>query len=161
VTSLYPNKKVMNTCLTYALGLVRPEDDFLQFEPWYIKNMRSMKLYQLKEHDERYNKNNQCVQYFNSRCENREYLAHFYVHKIFSHLRGLAKILANCLWVLTWSIAISPLCERSLKSDMNIYVLSVAVINRVIGHSNCTLIITYEGDFTQIIAKVLDCLPHP
>jgi hypothetical protein len=43
----------------------------------------------------------------------------------------------------------------------DVYVLSAAVFNRIIRHADCTLIVTYEWDFAQIIAKVREGLPHP
>jgi hypothetical protein len=62
-------------------------DDFLQFEPWYEQKYEQTKIVPFKRasNDQSY-KNKQCVQYFNLYCENQEYLAHSYAHKIFSHL---------------------------------------------------------------------------
>jgi hypothetical protein len=42
----------------------------------------------------------------------------------------------------------------------DVYVLSAAVFNRIIRQADCTLISTYEWDFAQIVAKVLEGLPH-
>jgi hypothetical protein len=47
----------------------------------------------------------------------------------------------------------------SQKVMRDVYVLSAAVFNRIIRHVDCTLIITWEWDFAQIVAKVLEvCL---
>jgi hypothetical protein len=43
----------------------------------------------------------------------------------------------------------------------DVYVLCAAVFNRIVRHVDCTLIITYEWDFAQIVAKVPKGLPHP
>ena len=43
----------------------------------------------------------------------------------------------------------------------DVYVLSAAVFNRIIRHADCNLIVTYEWDFAQIVAKVPEGLPHP
>jgi hypothetical protein len=43
----------------------------------------------------------------------------------------------------------------------DVYVLSAAVFNRIIRQADCTLIVTYEWDFAQIVAKVPEGLPHP
>jgi hypothetical protein len=43
----------------------------------------------------------------------------------------------------------------------DVYVLSVTVFKRIISQADCTLIVTSEGDFAQIVAKVLEGLPHP
>jgi hypothetical protein len=43
----------------------------------------------------------------------------------------------------------------------DVYVLSAAVFNRIICHADCTLIVTYEWDLAQIVAKVSEGLPHP
>jgi hypothetical protein len=42
----------------------------------------------------------------------------------------------------------------------DVYVLSAAMFNRIICHADCTLIVTYEWDFAQIVAKVPEGLPH-
>jgi hypothetical protein len=55
---------------------------------------------------------------------------------------------------------ISPLLVVSQKVMPDVYVLS-AVFNRIIRQADCTLIITYEWDFAQIVAKVPEGLPHP
>jgi hypothetical protein len=48
-------------------------------------------------------------------------------------LRGLVKILVNCIWVLTWSTKISPLLRVvSQKVVLDVYVLGAVVINMVI-----------------------------
>jgi hypothetical protein len=49
----------------------------------------------------------------------------------------------------------------SQKVMLDVYVLSAAVFSRIIRQANCTLIITYEWDFAQIVAKVPKGLPHP
>jgi hypothetical protein len=49
--------------------------------------------------------------------------------------------------------------SQEVMSD--VYVLSAAVFNRIIRHADCTLIVTQEWDFAQIVAKVPECLPHP
>jgi hypothetical protein len=59
------------------------------------------------------------------------------------------------------NIDISPLLMVSQKVMSDAYVLSAAVFNRIIHQEDCTLIITYEWDFAQIVAKVLEGLPHP
>jgi hypothetical protein len=49
--------------------------------------------------------------------------------------------------------------SQEVMSD--VYVLSAAVFNRIIRHADCTLIVTKEWDFAQIVAKVPEGLPHP
>jgi hypothetical protein len=44
---------------------------------------------------------------------------------------------------------------------LDIYVLSAVMINMIFRNADCTLIITWEGDFAQILAKVSNGLPHP
>jgi hypothetical protein len=58
-------------------------------------------------------------------------------------------------------IDISPLLVVSQKVIPDVYVLSVAVFNKIIRQADCTLIITYEWDFAQIVAKDPEGLPHP
>jgi hypothetical protein len=58
------------------------------------------------------------------------------------------------------NIDISLLLVVSQKVMTNVYVLSAAVFNRIIRLADCTLIITLEWDFAQIVAKVLEGLPH-
>jgi hypothetical protein len=48
---------------------------------------------------------------------------------------------------------------QEVMSD--VYVLSAAVFNKIIRHADSTLIVTQEWDFAQIVAKVLEGLPHP
>ena len=55
---------------------------------------------------------------------------------------------------------ISPLWVISQKVVPNVYVLSVAVINRILRNADNTLIITQDWDFAQIVAKVPEGLPH-
>jgi hypothetical protein len=43
----------------------------------------------------------------------------------------------------------------------DVYVFSAAMLNRIICHADCTLIVTQEWDFAQIVAKVPEGLPHP
>ena len=43
----------------------------------------------------------------------------------------------------------------------DVYVLSATVFNRILRQADCTLIITSEWDFAQIVAKVPEGLPHP
>jgi hypothetical protein len=43
----------------------------------------------------------------------------------------------------------------------NGYVLSAAVLNGIIRHADCTLIITKERDFAKFVAIVPKGLPHP
>jgi hypothetical protein len=43
----------------------------------------------------------------------------------------------------------------------DVYVLSAAVFNKIIRHADSTLIVTQEWDFAQIVAKILEGLPHP
>jgi hypothetical protein len=52
------------------------------------------------------------------------------------------------------NIDISPLLVVSQKVMPDVYVLSAAVFNRIIYQADCTLIITTEWDFAQIVAKV-------
>jgi hypothetical protein len=59
------------------------------------------------------------------------------------------------------NIDISTLLVVSQKVMPDVYVLSAAVLNRIIRQADCTLIITYEWDFAQIVAKVPEGLPHP
>ena len=56
---------------------------------------------------------------------------------------------------------ISLLLVVSLEVMPDVYVLSAAVFNRIIRHADCTLIVTLEWDFAQIVAKVPEGLPHP
>jgi hypothetical protein len=42
----------------------------------------------------------------------------------------------------------------------NVYVLSVAVFNRILRHADSTLIVTLERDFAQFVAIVPEGLPH-
>jgi hypothetical protein len=56
---------------------------------------------------------------------------------------------------------ISLLLVVSQEVMSDVYVLSAAVFNRIIRHADCTLIVTEEWDFAQIIAKVPEGLPHP
>jgi hypothetical protein len=44
---------------------------------------------------------------------------------------------------------------------LDVYALSAAVFNRIIRQADCTLIVTKEWDFAQIVAKVPEGLPHP
>jgi hypothetical protein len=48
---------------------------------------------------------------------------------------------------------------QEVMSD--VYVLSATVFNRIIRQADCTLIVTYEWDFAQIVAEVPEGLPHP
>jgi hypothetical protein len=57
-------------------------------------------------------------------------------------------------------IDISPLLVVFQKVMLDVYVLSAAVFNRIICQADHTLIITLEWDFAQIVAKVLEDLPH-
>jgi hypothetical protein len=59
------------------------------------------------------------------------------------------------------NLDISLLLVVSQKVMPDVYVLSVVVFNRIIRHADCTLIVTYEWDFAQIVAKVSEGLPHP
>jgi hypothetical protein len=62
--------------------------------------------------------------------------------KVFSS-NGLVKISANCSLVLTYAISISPpLLVIPQKVILNGYVLSAAVLNGIIRHADCTLIVT-------------------
>jgi hypothetical protein len=56
---------------------------------------------------------------------------------------------------------ISLLLVVSQKVMPNVNVLCAAVFNSIIRHADSTLIITYEWDFAQIVAKVPEGLPHP
>jgi hypothetical protein len=49
----------------------------------------------------------------------------------------------------------------SQKVIPDVYVLSAAVVNGIIRHADCTLIIIYERDFAQFVAIVPKGLPHP
>jgi hypothetical protein len=55
---------------------------------------------------------------------------------------------------------ISLLLVVPQKVMADVYVLSAAVFNRIIRHADCTLIVTYEWDFAQIVAKVPESLPY-
>jgi hypothetical protein len=59
------------------------------------------------------------------------------------------------------NIDISPLLVVSQEVMPDVYVLSAAMFNRIIRQADCTLIVTYEWDFAQIVAKVPESLPHP
>jgi hypothetical protein len=48
----------------------------------------------------------------------------------------------------------------SQKVMPDVYVLSAAVFNGIIHQVDFTLIITYEWDFAEIVAKVSEGLPH-
>jgi hypothetical protein len=58
------------------------------------------------------------------------------------------------------NINISLLLVISQKVMSDVYVLSAAVFNGIIRQVDCTLIITYEWDFAEIVAKVSEGLPH-
>jgi hypothetical protein len=58
------------------------------------------------------------------------------------------------------NINISLLLLISQKVMSDVYVLSAAVFNGIIRQVDCTLIITYEWDFAEIVAKVSEGLPH-
>jgi hypothetical protein len=66
--------------------------------------------------------------------------------KVFSS-SGLVKISANCSLVLKQS-RYPPLLVIPQKVIPNGYVLSAAVLNGIIRHADCTLIITKERDFS-------------
>jgi hypothetical protein len=53
---------------------------------------------------------------------------------------------------------ISSLLVVSQEVVPNVYVLSATMFNRILCHADNTLIITYEWDFAQIVAKVHECL---
>jgi hypothetical protein len=55
-------------------------------------------------------------------------------------------------------ISLLLVIPREVMPD--VYVLSAAVFNRIIRQVDCTLIVTWEWDFAQIIAKVPEGLPH-
>jgi hypothetical protein len=59
------------------------------------------------------------------------------------------------------NIDISPLLVVSQKVMLYVYLLSATVFNRIICQMDCTLIITYEWDFAQIVDKVPEDFPHP
>ena len=48
----------------------------------------------------------------------------------------------------------------SQKVIPDVYVFSAAVLNGIIHHADCTLIITYERDFAQFVAIVPKGLHH-
>jgi hypothetical protein len=48
--------------------------------------------------------------------------------------------------------------SQEVMPDVN--VLSAAVFNRIIRQANCTLIVTKEWDFAQMVAKVPEGLSH-
>ena len=56
---------------------------------------------------------------------------------------------------------ISLLLVVSQKVMPDVNVLCAAVLNRIFRYSDGTLIITWEWDFAQIVAKVPEGLPHP
>jgi hypothetical protein len=58
-----------------------------------------------------------------------------------------------------FDISLLLVVSQKVMSDVN--VLCAAVFNRIIRHADSTLIITYEWDFAQIVAKVPEGLPHP
>jgi hypothetical protein len=55
---------------------------------------------------------------------------------------GLVKISANCSLVFIYAISISPFVGDPLKMIPNGYVFSAAMLNGIIRHVDCTLIIT-------------------
>jgi hypothetical protein len=59
------------------------------------------------------------------------------------------------------NIDISILLVISQKVMSDVYVLRATVFNEIIHQADCTLIITYEWDFSQIVAKVQEDFPHP
>jgi hypothetical protein len=59
------------------------------------------------------------------------------------------------------NVDISPLPVVSQEVMSDVYVLSTAVFNRILHQADCTLIVTSEWDFAQIVAKVPEGLPHP
>jgi hypothetical protein len=56
--------------------------------------------------------------------------------------KGLVKISASWFSVLIWYTSISPFCWWSQEVMLDVYVLSVAVFNKIIRQANCTLIVT-------------------
>jgi hypothetical protein len=105
---------------------VHLEAHSLRFDTRRIKNMH---LYQMKEtwHDQRYEMSNVCnisitvlkkwaiCAIFQSRFWESKTFSSFLSSQNLFLSKGLVKISANRLWVLTWSITISPLCEWSIR----------------------------------------------
>jgi hypothetical protein len=58
-------------------------------------------------------------------------------------------------------IDITLLLVVSQEVMSDVYVLSATVFNRIIRQADCTLIVTQEWDFAQIVAEVPEGLPHP
>jgi hypothetical protein len=56
-------------------------------------------------------------------------------------------------------ISLLLVIPQEVMSD--VYVLSAVLFNRIIRQADCTLIVTKEWDFAQIVAKVPEGLPHP
>jgi hypothetical protein len=52
------------------------------------------------------------------------------------------------------NIDISPSVVVSQKVMSDVYLLCAAVFNRIIRQADCTLIVTLEWDFAQIVAEV-------
>jgi hypothetical protein len=61
--------------------------------------------------------------------------------------------------MIHFDISLLLVVPQKVMSD--VYVLSAAVFNRIIRHVDCTLIVTEEWDFAQIVAKVPEGLPRP
>jgi hypothetical protein len=58
-----------------------------------------------------------------------------------------------------FDISLLLVIPQKVMPDVN--ALCAAVFNRIIRHADSTLIITYEWDFAQSVAKVPEGLPHP
>jgi hypothetical protein len=83
-----------------------------------------------------------CAKYQSKFLESRIFSSCLSLVKVFSS-SGLVKISANCSLVLIYTILISPpLLVIPQKVILNGYVLSAAVLNGIIRHADCTLIIT-------------------
>jgi hypothetical protein len=77
-----------------------------------------------------------------------KYQSKFLESRMFSSCLSLVKVLssnglsANCSLGLTYAISIPPLLVIPQKVIPNGYVLSATMLNGIIRHADCTLIIT-------------------
>jgi hypothetical protein len=55
---------------------------------------------------------------------------------------------------------ITPLRVVSQEVVPDVYMICAAVFKRIICHVDCTLMVTYERDFSQFVAIVPKGLPH-
>jgi hypothetical protein len=100
-----------------------------------------------------------CARFQSKFRESKMFSSFLILLKVFSS-RGLIKIPANWLGADIGNFDIPLLLVISQKVVPDVYVLSATVFNGIIRHVDCTLIITQERDFAQLVAIVPKGLPH-